>query len=61
MWIGRSTSRFQGKEAEGPIWTLCFSYGIGKYILLYSDKVKYTFPPFVSEKKHFKNKRISLV
>jgi hypothetical protein len=28
-----------------------FFYGIGKYISLYSDKAKYTFLPFVSEKK----------
>jgi hypothetical protein len=28
-----------------------FFYGIGKYILLYSDKAKYTFSPLVSEKK----------
>jgi len=25
---------------------------IGKYISLYSDKAKYTFPPFVSKEKH---------
>jgi hypothetical protein len=30
---------------------LGFFCSIGKYILLYSDKAKYTFPPFVSEEK----------
>jgi hypothetical protein len=39
----------EGVRVEGK--GIRLFYGIGKYILLYSDKAKYTFPPFVSEKK----------
>jgi hypothetical protein len=39
-------------EIKRPICSLIgLFYSVGKYMLLYSDKVTYTFPPLVSEKK----------